>query len=43
MNRALSLHRVRPVMDRSFRFDEVRAALEYLQSASHFGKVVLTS
>jgi NADPH:quinone reductase-like Zn-dependent oxidoreductase len=41
MNRALSLHRVRPVVDRSFRFDEARAAFDYLQSASHFGKIVL--
>jgi NADPH:quinone reductase-like Zn-dependent oxidoreductase len=41
MNRALSLHRVRPVVDQRFRFDEVRAALEHLQSASHFGKIVL--
>jgi NADPH:quinone reductase-like Zn-dependent oxidoreductase len=42
MNRALSLHRVRPVVDRSFRFDDVRVALESLEGASHFGKIVLT-
>jgi NADPH:quinone reductase-like Zn-dependent oxidoreductase len=41
MNRALSLHRTRPVVDRTFRFDEARAALEYMQTASHFGKIVL--
>jgi NADPH:quinone reductase-like Zn-dependent oxidoreductase len=43
MNRALSLHRVHPVVDRSFRFADVRAALEHMQSASHFGKIVLTA
>jgi NADPH:quinone reductase-like Zn-dependent oxidoreductase len=41
MNRALSLHRTRPVVDRTFRFDEVRVALEDMQKASHFGKIVL--
>jgi NADPH:quinone reductase-like Zn-dependent oxidoreductase len=43
MNRALSLHRTRPVVDRRFRFHEVRAALEDMQKASHFGKIVLTA
>jgi NADPH:quinone reductase-like Zn-dependent oxidoreductase len=43
MNRALSLHRVRPVVDRTFRFDEARAALEDLEKASHFGKIVLVA
>ncbi len=43
MNRALSLHRVRPVVDQTFRFDEVRAALEHMQKASHFGKIVLVA
>ena len=41
MNRALSLHRVRPIVDRTFRFDEARAALEHMQKASHFGKLAL--
>jgi NADPH:quinone reductase-like Zn-dependent oxidoreductase len=41
MNRALSLHRTRPVVDRTFRFDDVRVALEDMQKASHFGKIVL--
>jgi NADPH:quinone reductase-like Zn-dependent oxidoreductase len=42
MNRALSLHRTRPIVDRTFPFEEARAALEHMQSASHFGKIVLT-
>jgi NADPH:quinone reductase-like Zn-dependent oxidoreductase len=40
MNRALTLHRVRPVVDRTFRLDE---ALETVQKASHFGKIVLAA
>jgi NADPH:quinone reductase-like Zn-dependent oxidoreductase len=43
MNRALSLHRLHPVIDRTFRFDEARTALEHLQTGSHFGKIVLTA
>jgi NADPH:quinone reductase-like Zn-dependent oxidoreductase len=29
------------VIDRVFGFDEARAALEYLKTGSHFGKVAL--
>jgi NADPH:quinone reductase-like Zn-dependent oxidoreductase len=42
MNRALTLHRVRPVVDRTFAFDEARAAIEALKKGAHFGKIVLT-
>jgi NADPH:quinone reductase-like Zn-dependent oxidoreductase len=41
MNRAISLHRVEPVVDRVFPFEQIREALAYLQSGAHFGKVVL--
>jgi len=41
MNRAIALHRLRPVVDRVFPFEEARAALEYLASQQHFGKVVI--
>jgi len=41
MNQALTLHRARPVVDRIFRFDEIRMALEHMQKASHFGKIAL--
>jgi NADPH:quinone reductase-like Zn-dependent oxidoreductase len=41
MNRAIALHQLRPVVDRVFPFPEVRAALQYLQSAAHFGKICL--
>ena len=42
MNRALSLHTLRPVIDRTFAFEEARQALSYMESAAHFGKIVVT-
>jgi NADPH:quinone reductase-like Zn-dependent oxidoreductase len=39
MNRAVSVHSLRPVVDRVFALDEVGAALRYLESGAHFGKV----
>lgn len=41
MLRAVAQHRLRPVVDRVFGFDELRAALGYLASGAHFGKVCL--
>ena len=41
MNRAVSLHRMRPVIDRTFGFDEVVPALRHMESGSHFGKIVV--
>jgi NADPH:quinone reductase-like Zn-dependent oxidoreductase len=41
MNRAIALHRLRPVVDRVFPFAEVCEALRYLESGAHFGKVVI--
>ncbi len=41
MNRALSVHRVQPVVDRVFDFGEARAAFDHLASGSHLGKVVI--
>jgi NADPH:quinone reductase-like Zn-dependent oxidoreductase len=41
MNRAIGLHKLRPVVDRVFPFAEARAALKYMESAAHFGKIVL--
>jgi NADPH:quinone reductase-like Zn-dependent oxidoreductase len=42
MNRAITLHKLRPVIDKVFSFEETRDALRYLQSARHFGKVVIS-
>jgi NADPH:quinone reductase-like Zn-dependent oxidoreductase len=41
MNRAIAQHQLRPVVDRVFPFGEVGAALRYLESGAHFGKVCL--
>jgi NADPH:quinone reductase-like Zn-dependent oxidoreductase len=41
MNRAIVLHQLKPVVDRSFPFTEARQALEYLESGAHFGKICL--
>ncbi len=41
MNRAISVNKLRPVIDRTFEFDEVRGAFRYMESASHFGKIVV--
>lgn len=42
MNRAISLHRLRPVIDRVFPFAEAAEALRYMETGSHFGKIVIT-
>lgn len=41
MNKAISVNQMRPVIDRVFEFDEVREALKYMDSGSHFGKIVV--
>lgn len=41
MNRAISLHGLRPVVDRVFPFAEAREAMRYMESGAHFGKVVI--
>jgi NADPH:quinone reductase-like Zn-dependent oxidoreductase len=41
MARAITQHRVHPVMDQVFAFDEIHRALEYLSSGKHFGKIAI--
>jgi NADPH:quinone reductase-like Zn-dependent oxidoreductase len=41
MNAAIAEARMRPVVDRVFGFDEVREAFSYMESGSHFGKIVI--
>jgi NADPH:quinone reductase-like Zn-dependent oxidoreductase len=41
MNRAIALHKLRPVIDRVFAFQEIKDALRYLESGAHFGKIAL--
>jgi NADPH:quinone reductase-like Zn-dependent oxidoreductase len=41
MNRAISLHKMKPVVDRVFAFEEAREALQLMESGGHFGKIVI--
>jgi len=41
MNRAIEENKLRPVIDRTFAFDEAREALRFFKEGSHFGKVVV--
>lgn len=41
MNQAIALHHLHPVVDRVFDFADAQAAFAYLNSAQHFGKVVI--
>ena len=40
--RFLDVTKIKPVIDRTFVFDETRAAYDYMQSGAHFGKVVIS-
>jgi NADPH:quinone reductase-like Zn-dependent oxidoreductase len=41
MNRAIETTQLRPAIDRTFAFEEAREALKYMESGSHFGKIVI--
>jgi len=41
MARAIAQHRLRPVIDRVFAFEELREALAYLATGKHFGKIAI--
>lgn len=41
MNNAISVNNLKPVIDKVFAFDEIGAALKYMESGSHFGKIVV--
>ncbi|OWY64543.1 NAD(P)-dependent alcohol dehydrogenase [cyanobacterium TDX16] len=41
MNQAITLHQMKPIIDRVFPFSEAREALKYMESGSHFGKICL--
>lgn len=41
VTKALADHGRRPAVDRAFPFHDLRAALEYLETGRHFGKIVL--
>ena len=41
MNRAIALHRLRPVVDRVFPLEEAPAAFAHMAAGDHFGKIVI--
>lgn len=41
LNRFLTSHRIQPVIDRTFSFEQLPGALLHLQAGAHFGKVVV--
>ena len=41
MNRAIAVSGLKPIIDKAFSFNDVPAAYRYLQSAQHFGKIVI--
>ena len=42
MNETISLHKIKPIIDRVFEFEEAQDALRYMESAQHFGKIVIS-
>ena len=36
-----SEHKLQPVLDREFSLENIQAAAEYMQTAQHFGKIML--
>jgi NADPH:quinone reductase-like Zn-dependent oxidoreductase len=42
LNRAISVNKIKPVIDKVFAFDETPAAYRHLESGTHFGKVVIS-
>jgi NADPH:quinone reductase-like Zn-dependent oxidoreductase len=41
MNRAVALHRLKPVIDRVFPLEQAVDALRFMESGGHFGKIVI--
>jgi NADPH:quinone reductase-like Zn-dependent oxidoreductase len=41
MNRAIAVGKLKPIIDKVFGFDDAPAAYRYMQSAQHFGKIVI--
>lgn len=41
MNRLISQNNIKPVIDKTFEFSEIKDALKYMESGSHFGKIVI--
>ncbi len=41
MNTAMAVNQIKPVIDRVYPFEEAQAALKLMESATHFGKIVV--
>lgn len=41
MNKAISYHKLKPIVDKVFSFEESKESIEYLKSGNHFGKVCI--
>jgi NADPH:quinone reductase-like Zn-dependent oxidoreductase len=41
MNRAMALHGIHPVLDRTFALEDARSAFEHMARAGHVGKIVI--
>jgi len=41
MNRAIAFNKIQPVCDRVFEFHQAPAALKYMESGAHFGKICI--
>ena len=42
MNRAFTAAKLRPVIDKSFAFEDARAAYRHMEAAGHFGKIIVS-
>ena len=41
MNAAIAANKIKPMIDRVFGFDEVKAAFHHMAAGAHFGKIVI--
>src|SRR6185295_12950644 len=41
LNTFVTQHQIRPIIDRTFGFDEARAAFAHMEGAGHFGKIAI--
>jgi len=41
LNRAIAVNKIKPVIDKVFGFDEVKAAYNHMAAGAHFGKIVI--
>jgi NADPH:quinone reductase-like Zn-dependent oxidoreductase len=42
MNRAITRHQLRPIIDARFPLEQAAQAFQHMQQGSHFGKIVIT-